>query len=356
VATDSKSSALATTVSKSNSDSYSNHTVDSLDLTYDKQGAVAFDSASGKYVAVDGSTVTATNTYTVVLAKWQAGAQTVLTSKTGVTFVNGNSFAIADQGTTVSAWTNTGSGFTQLLSVQDAAFAAGSTGLEGAGNILRLTNFKAGMPLAPIASMNAALKGLELQDDFARFEAPLASGGAWAALAWDTAVGSKTGRVENGWGPQEAFSSVNGASWQKAAFADTGAGDAVAATVAQNPTIAERYFSLWLDMPSPGSAQSGYELRFTETSTLVYDVALVKWVSGTKTALASKTAYTLPLSSEFALVRKGGLVQAWVKTGSEFTQLLSAADSTFIAGYAGLEGSGNISRLTNFKAGPLAPF
>jgi hypothetical protein len=37
-------------------------------MTYDKQGAVAFDSASGKYVAVDGSTVTATNTYTVALA------------------------------------------------------------------------------------------------------------------------------------------------------------------------------------------------------------------------------------------------------------------------------------------------
>lgn len=67
-ATDSKSSSLSATVSKAKSNEYSNHSVESLDLTYDKQGAVAFDYASGKYVAVDGSSVTATNIYTVALA------------------------------------------------------------------------------------------------------------------------------------------------------------------------------------------------------------------------------------------------------------------------------------------------
>jgi len=67
-ANESSSASLASSVSASNSKSYSNHTVQSLDLTYDKQGAVAFDAASGKYVAVDGSTVTATNDYTVALA------------------------------------------------------------------------------------------------------------------------------------------------------------------------------------------------------------------------------------------------------------------------------------------------
>jgi hypothetical protein len=67
-ATDSKSSTLSASVSTSHSKTKSSHTVQSLDLTYDKQGAVAFDSASGKYVAVDGSTVTATNSYTVALA------------------------------------------------------------------------------------------------------------------------------------------------------------------------------------------------------------------------------------------------------------------------------------------------
>jgi Ca2+-binding RTX toxin-like protein len=298
----------------------------------------------------------ATDTYTVTLNKWQSGTQTVLATKTGVSFVNGNSLAIVDQGTTVSAWTNTGAGYAQLLSAQDSAFSSGNTGLEAAGNNTKLTNFKAGVPLAAVTGMNAALGGLELQDDFARSENPLSLNGSWAALAWDSQTASKTGRVENGWGPLDAFSNVNGAFWQKASFADTGAGDAVIATQKQNPTIAERYFSLWLNMPNPGSIKSGYELRFTETSSLVYDVSLAKWEAGTKTALASKTAYSLPLGSEFALVRKGGAVQVWTKTGTEFTQLLSAVDSTFISGFSGIEASGNISRMTNFKAGPLAPF
>lgn len=299
---------------------------------------------------------TAADTYTVTLNKWQSGSQTVLASKTGVTFINGNSFAIVDQGTTVSAWTNTGAGYTQILTAQDSTFSSGNTGVEAAGNNTKLTNLRAGVPLTSVTGMNAALSGLELQDDFARSESPLSLNGSWTALAWDAQTASKTGRVESGWGPLDAFSSVNGAFWQMAGFADTGAGDAVIATQKQNPTIAERYFSLWLNMPNPGSAKSGYELRFTETSPLSYDVSLAKWEEGTKTALASKTAYALPLGSEFALVRKGGAVQAWTKTGTEFTQLLSAADSTFISGFSGLEASGNISRLTNFKAGPLAPF
>jgi hypothetical protein len=67
-ATDDKSQSLSTKVSNSDSDSYSNHTVQSLDLNFNKQGAVSFDNATGKYVAVDGSTVNATNNYTVMLA------------------------------------------------------------------------------------------------------------------------------------------------------------------------------------------------------------------------------------------------------------------------------------------------
>jgi hypothetical protein len=46
------------------------------------------------------------------------------------------------------------------------------------------------------------------------------------------------------------------------------------------------YVSLWLDMPSPGTVKSGYELRFTKTSALVYSVSLAMWVGGAKTALA----------------------------------------------------------------------
>jgi hypothetical protein len=64
----SSSKSFSTSLSKSNSKSSSNHTVKSYDKTYDVEGKVSFDSASAQNVAVDGSTVTATNNYTVTLA------------------------------------------------------------------------------------------------------------------------------------------------------------------------------------------------------------------------------------------------------------------------------------------------
>lgn len=98
-------------------------------------------------------------------------------------------------------------------------------------------------------------------------------------------------------------------------------------------------------------------LRFTESSTQpVFEVVLSKWVSGTKTVLATKSGYSLPVGSFFALAAKAGTVSVWSKTAGEFTQLLSAADATYQSGYVGIEGSGNITRITGFKAGPLAPF
>jgi hypothetical protein len=295
--------------------------------------------------------------YNVTLAKWQSGSESVLASKSGYAFANGNSFALVDQGSTVSAWTNTGSGFAQLLSAGDSSFSGGNAGIQGAGNVTRLTNFKVGGLLTPVANMDDALKSLPVNDAFATSENPLSGGGAWAALAWDTSTsGHKTGWVFGGWGPYDAFSAINGAYWQKASFADSGAGDAVAALLYGNPTIASRYFSLWLNAPNPASVRSGYELRFTETSSSIYEVALSKWVSGAKTILASKAGYSFPTGSQFALVDKAGTVAAWTKTGSEYTQLLSAADSAFISGYTGIEGSGNVTRLKDFRSGPLAPF
>jgi hypothetical protein len=300
---------------------------------------------------------TATNVYTVTLSKWQGGAQTILATKSSYAFVNGSSFALTDQGGTVSAWTSTGSGFGQLLSVSDAAFGGGNAAVEGSGNITRLTNFKVGSLLSPAANMDSALKALALNDSFATNESPLSGAGAWAALAWDNgSSGHNTGQVSGGWGPYDAYPTINGAFWQKASFVDTGAGTAVAATLFGNPTITSRYFSLWLDLPTPTSARSGYELRFTEGSPGVYEVALLKCQSGIKTVLTSKSSYSFPTNSQFALGDKGGVVSAWTKTGSEYTQLLSASDSTFAAGYTGVEGSGNITRLKEFRSGPLPPF
>jgi hypothetical protein len=66
-------------------------------------------------------------------------------------------------------------------------------------------------------------------------------------------------------------------------------------------------------MPSPGATlRAGYELRFTETTTLnVYDVALSSWSGGSKTPLAQKTAFTFPAKSQFALAAIGGMVSVW---------------------------------------------
>jgi hypothetical protein len=300
-------------------------------------------------------TTTGTNTYNVTLTKWVSGTATVLASKAGYTFSNGNSLGLVDQGPTVSVWTNTGSGFTQLLSTEDNAFSAGNAGVGGSGNISRLINFKAGTPVAA-ANMSDALTKLELRDTFARSESTLSAGGAWEVLSWDGAATPRTGQVSNGWGPGEGFPVLAGAYWTRPSFLDGGSGNAVAATLTQNPTIAERYFALLLDMSSPASAQTGYELRFTETSSGVYEATLSRWVSGSKTVLATKSSYSMATGSVFALVSKAGTVSAWTKTGTEFTQLLSAADTTYTSGFAGLEGAGNITRLTSFRAGQLAPF
>jgi len=303
---------------------------------------------------------TAANTYTVTLSRWQSGAQTVLGSKTGVSFVNGNSFAIVDEGANVSALTDTGSGFSQLLTAADSTFSSGNAGLEAAGNGNRLTKFKAGALLSPVANMNQALKALPVRDAFTTEESPLAGGGGWTALSWDNSTsGHNTGWVNGGWGPWDAHPTVNGAYWQKASFADTGSGAAVAATLNGNATIAGRHFALLLNMPAPGTAKAGYEVRFTETSSSVYEVSLSKWQAGTKTAtLASKASHSFAVGGRIALVEKGGTVSVWTAPSpiAEFTQLMSGTDTTFTSGFSGMEAAGNIIRLGNFAAGPLAPF
>jgi Ca2+-binding RTX toxin-like protein len=302
-------------------------------------------------------TETASNVYTATLSKWAKGAQTVLASKTAYSLPVGSSFAIVDQGSTVSAWTKTSGGFGPILSATDSTYDRGTTGIEGAGNILRLSDFKAGVPLTGATNMNGALSALELNDSFASNEVPLSGGGSWSALQWDnSAFETDTGQVSGGWGPYDAFPTINGAFWQPAAFTDTGAGVASAATLTSNGMITERYFSLWVDMPTPGLTRSGYELRFTETASNVYTATLSRWQSGAKTVLATKTGYTMALKSQFALVDKGGTVSAWVKSGTEFLPLLSAADTAFYSGYTGIEASGNIIRLSDFRSGPLPPF
>ena len=174
----------------------------------------------------------------------------------------------------------------------------------------------------------------------------------WSTLGWTGGTTPKGSDTLTGWRPVDSYSTVNGTSYNST-LSDKGSGLATVATMAANPNSASRYFSLWLDMPTPQGSKGGYELRLTDTSTNVYTVTLSKWASGTQTVLNTQTGYSLLNGNSVALVDQGGAVSAWADSGSGFAQILSASDSSFSGGNAGLEGSGNITRLTSFKAGSL---
>ena len=174
----------------------------------------------------------------------------------------------------------------------------------------------------------------------------------WAALGWVSGSPTRGEDTATGWRPVAAYATINGA-YYNSTLTDTGAGIAAVAKMATNPGSAERYFSLWLDMQTPASTRAGYELRFTNSATNTYTVKLAKWVSGSESLLATKSGYSFANGSSFAIVDQGGIVSAWTDTGSGFSQLLSAADSAFSGGYAGLHGAGNITRIAKFKMGSL---
>jgi Ca2+-binding RTX toxin-like protein len=307
---------------------------------------------------------TSLNVYEVILAKWSAGTETVLATKAGYPLAAGSSFALVDEGSEVAAWTNTGSGFTQILTAADGSFSGGNGGVEASGNASTLTNFKIGQLLPAATNMSAALGTLRLDDAFATTESPLSEGGTWAALYWDYASATRTGHVVagEGWGPSdpwEGTEAINGAYWTKATFADTGSGDAAAVTLKARPGLAGRHFDLLLNMQNPATARSGYELRFTEpaANTGVYTATLVKWVTGTPTTLASQTGVSLAIGGRFGLADKAGVLSVWTAGATgEFTQLLSASDTTYQSGYLGIAGGGNFARLANFRGAQLPPF
>jgi sugar lactone lactonase YvrE len=175
---------------------------------------------------------------------------------------------------------------------------------------------------------------------------------SWSTLGWTSGTTPKGSDTTTGWGPVNAYPTLNG-TYYNSSLSDAGAGLGVVATMAVNPANASRYFSLWLDMPTPSSTRAGYELRFTDVSANTYKVTLSKWVEGSETELASEASYAFNNGNSFALVDQGGTVSSWTDTGSGFSQLLSASDSTFEGGNAGLNGAGNITRLTKFKVSVL---
>ncbi len=169
----------------------------------------------------------------------------------------------------------------------------------------------------------------------------------WSKLGWAVTKGRD---LSVGWFPETSFESgSDGAYWQPT-ISDTGAGSAASAKIPVEFTSANRYLSLWLDMPNPGGTREGYELRLTHLSSKTDKVELSKWKGGSKTVLASQGSYTFS-TGEFALVDEGGAVSAWIDSGSGFEKALSAEDSSFREGKAGIEGGGIDKYLRNFRAG-----
>ena len=158
-----------------------------------------------------------------------------------------------------------------------------------------------------------------------------------------------------GWGAENNYPEVNGAFYTTASYTAAYGRAAAVATLSVDDELTSRYVSLWLDARD-GAVPSGYELRFTRTEEEpTYTVVLAKYVAGAESTLRSQSEVTFARGSSFAIVDQGSTVSAWINTGSGFTQLFSASDSTFDSGNVGLSAAGRVSRLTTYKAGQLAP-
>jgi hypothetical protein len=202
-----------------------------------------------------------------------------------------------------------------------------------------------------------AIAKLPMLDNFVDHESPLSKGGKWMPFGWWT---PKTGAVDgNGWyietiGPPPH---EGGAYWAGSPLEEVGTGVGAVARMSKSPAIPGRSFSLWLNMPTPsGKTKAGYELRFSGVEK--YEVTLSRWVAGTKTVLATATEVPLGPGGRFAIVHREGVLSAWVDNDGwvepgTFTEILSAPDSTFESGYAGLSDDNPVTRLRSFKAGSL---
>ena len=195
------------------------------------------------------------------------------------------------------------------------------------------------------------LSGMAVTEPFNGSSGSLANFSAkWSKLGW--AGPFKGEDTTTGWHPNFAFPSISGAYFAPS-ITDTGSGIASVATLTAHPGGTEQYFSLWLDMSSPsGGTRAGYELRFNYLTPTTYKVTLSKWQGGTQTVLASEASYSFGYGTSLALLDQGSTVSFWANKGSGFSQILSASDSTYGSGNAGVEGTGS-TRLTNFKVGAL---
>lgn len=204
---------------------------------------------------------------------------------------------------------------------------------------------------AAIGSVTNELNGLPIRDPLNRGEGPLANEAKWTPFTWVENVGAET---LVGWKPQGAYTKGSGGFWNPSSFSAKGAGNAVVAELGQISTNEETFASLWLDMPDPKNAKSGYQLVWRiNADKKTYTVELLRWSKGTSTVLKSNSAMSSPKGKTIALSNIAETVQVWLGTPSELSVILSTTDSTYTSGYSGLQARGTAARLANFKTGDL---
>jgi Ca2+-binding RTX toxin-like protein len=205
-------------------------------------------------------------------------------------------------------------------------------------------------------SIPEALEALPVVESFDGSEASVNRFATqWGRLGWAYTKGVDYASPP-GWGPYYAYPTIDGA-YRNEKFADSGAGIATVATLNAAPLNPERYFSLWLGIPAPGEKKpTGYELEIEATEKPdTYYVELVSWYNGQGYTEAETGDLHLPPGSRFAIVCTEDVISAWAKAPGEttFSRVLAAPENPCEPGYAGLEGSGNLTRLGAFAAGPL---
>jgi WD40 repeat protein len=374
--------------------------------------------------------LTTANTYKITLSKWSSGTQTVLAQQASTAIPAGTTLAISDTGSTVEAWKSSGGALTSILSASDASFASGYAGVDGAGNLTRSRDFKAGALLSPpnttisdgpsgvvvpdltfsftasdpsasfecsldngsysacsppkfyqgltsgphtftvratngagpdetpaehsfqvVQTSEAIAKILGL-DNFERQESPLASG-SWSELSWSGKIGNVACCGSSiGYG---SGGGLAGAYWSATSLTDSGETVLTSGIIEAGSLEEGEYLALWLNMPNPAESRSGYEARFTGISGSpgYYNVELSRWTSGSRVVLSTESAFPLALGSTVALSETaGGSLSVWAGAAS-ISSVLTANDSTYDAGYVGLEVSGPEGRISDFRAGRI---
>jgi hypothetical protein len=203
------------------------------------------------------------------------------------------------------------------------------------------------------ASVGTEVSAFPTSDQLNRTENPLSNAGKWARAFGVTAAGQDT---VGGWSPGSDFSAVGGAYWNTNLSGK--AGTAAAIDLAALPGRAGNYGSLWIDMPAPATAKTGYELSWTADPTGgTYTVKLSRWSAGIATLLGSKAGVALTAGTRMALADTGPTVAVWTGTGASAVELLAVEDAALAGGYAGIGALGSPTRLTNFREGavPLQP-